>query len=180
MKNLFLFLGQILTNPRRAFEKYTKGKLYYQAFILFLISYIFDVLLKYYSGDLQEKFISLLYLDFIFLMVLIYLFSKIFKSKKNLLDTAGLLFLVNVPLIVMFPFLVIGEILDNIYISLASRIIMVGWKLALLVLGVSIVHNYQMVKGMIVTLLSLIITFPVIAKLRSTLSQKQSLFDQIK
>ena len=74
----------------------------------------------------------------------------------------------------------IGEILDNIYILLASRIIMVSWKLALLVLGVSVVHNLQIFKGMIVALLSLIITFPVVTKLKSSLSSKGSLFNQIK
>lgn len=180
MKNLVLLFVKMLTNPKEAFKKYAKERLYFQAFLLFLISYVFDISVKYFSGKLQEKFISLLYLDFILLVILIYLLSKIFKGKGNILDTVGLLFLVNIPLIAISPFIILGEILDNIYILLVSRIIMVGWKLVLLVLGISIVHNLQIVKGMIVALLSLIITFPVATKLQSSLSQKKSLFNQIK
>jgi len=174
MKEWITFLLQLLFKPIKAFKLHPKDKMRKYIMSIFFLSYLMDFLVKHISGIDIHKLASLFYLDMLFLAIFIYIFTRIFIGKGDIYNTAISLLAANAPLIAMGPFILLGSLIDNVYITLISKILLVLWKLFLLVVGVSILHSVKVVKSVVIVLVSLILTIPIMFNLRKIIENRFS------
>ena len=141
MKKFIAFCIKLITKPKKAFEEYKKNNLYLFALMIFLISFAVSLLEDTLSGKLSYDLATLLYVDLWLFLIIIQIYLIITKKQKNITKTLGVLFLINIPTIIMCPLLIVSNMSGNLYLTIVLTRIHLLWKIFLFILGLHIVYN---------------------------------------
>lgn len=159
MKQAINLFVQVLSNPKLAHERVAKEKLYFATIFIFMMAWICDFFIKLTDGVVVKELVNLLYIDLIFVFLLVYGGSKIMGGRGSLKNTFFLILLVNAPTIALFPFRVVNMKFDNVFLSLVINVGSLAWKSVIGIVGICVVQELKLLKSIIVWIAAVIITY---------------------